>query len=326
MATRDPVFIVGGARSGTTFLAKLLDSHPDVLYRHEPDSVLINTEIPFLPRREELKTYLSPARHYLEALCQVRAIKVSGHRPIFDKTYRSNLQKKRFMAGLFLTKAIEKAGRPFLRKPLIIADCIDRRVSEGIVYLIKSVNSPCRTALFSDAMPTWRFIHILRHPCAVINSKLHGIKNRLMGSETYLRSLFDAGMSEGYPFTFEDLEARSYEERAAFQWMVCNQRIHDDMVGREGYRMVIYEELCQDVETSTRQLFDFAGLSWNAQSQRFIGQLKSSEVRDAGYFDIMRPPQTALDKWLSQLSSDQIERIKHMVCHTELGRHFFGAT
>ena len=62
MAPRDPVFIVGTARSGTTFLAKLLDSHPDVLYRHEPDSVLVNTEIPFLQRREDLGTFLAPAR------------------------------------------------------------------------------------------------------------------------------------------------------------------------------------------------------------------------------------------------------------------------
>jgi hypothetical protein len=28
-----------------------------VLYRHEPDSVLVNTEIPFVPRRYELQRY-----------------------------------------------------------------------------------------------------------------------------------------------------------------------------------------------------------------------------------------------------------------------------
>ena len=73
MAPRDPVFRVGGARSGTTFLAKFLDSHPDVLYRYESDLVLANREIPFLPRRKELETFLAPARRYLEAPCHARA-------------------------------------------------------------------------------------------------------------------------------------------------------------------------------------------------------------------------------------------------------------
>ncbi len=271
MAPRDPVFIVGSARSGTTFVAKLLDSHPDVLYRHEPDSVLINTEIPFLPRREELQTFLAPARRYLEALCHVRATKVSGQRPIFDKTYRSSLQKMRFLAGLYLAKAAAKAGRPFFGKPLIVADCIDRSFSERITYLIKSVNSLSRTPLFSEAMPNYRFIHILRHPCAVISSKHNPFESGLMGSPvTYLRSLFDAGLAEGYPFALEELEARSFEERAAFGWMACNQRIQDDMAGRGNYHLVVYEELCRELEPRTRQLFQFAGLSWDAQTQDFI--------------------------------------------------------
>ena len=34
------ILIVGAPRSGTTWLAKILDSHPDVLYRHEPDEVV----------------------------------------------------------------------------------------------------------------------------------------------------------------------------------------------------------------------------------------------------------------------------------------------
>ncbi len=33
-----PILIIGSPRSGTTWLAKIIDSHPDVLYRHEPDA------------------------------------------------------------------------------------------------------------------------------------------------------------------------------------------------------------------------------------------------------------------------------------------------
>ncbi len=95
------------------------------------------------------------------------------------------------------------------------------------------------------------------------------------------------------------------------------------MAGREGYRMVIYDELCQELESTTRQLFDFAGLSWDDQSQRFVRHLESSAARDAGYFGVVRPPLAALDKWRDRLSSKQIARIERIVCYAELGRRFF---
>ncbi|MGF1630400.1 MAG: sulfotransferase [Kiloniellaceae bacterium] len=322
MGSRDPVFIVGGARSGTTFLGKLLDSHPDVLYRHEPDSVLVNTEIPFVPHRNEVQGFVEPARRYLGALCHVSATKVSGQAPFFDKSYRSDLQKKYFLTGLYLAKIAERLCGPLLRKPLPVADCIHRGADERILYLIKSVDSPWRTFLFSEAMPNLRFIHIVRHPCAVVNSRLRGIQSNLMGSKTYLRPPFEAGMAEGYPFSLEQLEASSYEEKAAFLWMICNQRIHDYMKGREGYRMVFYEDLCRELEPTTRRLFEFAGLSWDPQAEGFIHDLESQDSRETGYFNVMRAPLTALDKWREQLSNEQVERIEGVVRHSELGRRF----
>src|ERR1700712_3636289 len=39
-ALASPILVMGAPRSGTTWLAKIIDSHPDVLYRHEPDAML----------------------------------------------------------------------------------------------------------------------------------------------------------------------------------------------------------------------------------------------------------------------------------------------
>jgi len=40
------LFIVGMTRGGNTWLGKIFDAHPDVLYRHEPDSILKTKTVP----------------------------------------------------------------------------------------------------------------------------------------------------------------------------------------------------------------------------------------------------------------------------------------
>lgn len=326
MGTIPPVIIVGSGRSGTTFLAKLLDSHPDVLYRHEPDSVLVNTDIPFLPVDKDIPKFIKPARHYLEALMTVNASKVNGQRPVFDKSYRSSLQRQRFLAGLYLVKAIERACGGALKNSLSIPDCVNRKYAGRVVPVIKTVNSLWRTRLFSEAMPDMRVLHIMRHPCAVVNSCLRGIDQNLMSSAVYLRPLFEAGFAENYSFTLEDLEAASYEEKAAFFWMACNQRIYDGLRGRGSYRPVIYEELCSALAPTMNSLFRFAGLDWNEQSARFADALEASDRQQADYFNVVRSPASAMNKWRDQLSTEQIERIEAVVSHSEIGRHFIKGT
>src|SRR6185312_4530492 len=46
------ILIFGLPRSGTTWIGKLFDSHPDTLYRHEPDSVR-RLSMPLFPEKED---------------------------------------------------------------------------------------------------------------------------------------------------------------------------------------------------------------------------------------------------------------------------------
>ena len=59
------IFIFGVPRSGTTWLAKIFDSHPATLLRHEPDTVNPTAAIPFIMSEEEIDQYLTEARDYL---------------------------------------------------------------------------------------------------------------------------------------------------------------------------------------------------------------------------------------------------------------------
>src|SRR5215831_20569040 len=88
------VLLLGAPRSGTTWLAKILDSHPDVLYRHEPDTVLRNDELPHLCSRDDAGSHRDEARNYLGALFNVRVLKSVGSRPSFRKNYRGPLRSR----------------------------------------------------------------------------------------------------------------------------------------------------------------------------------------------------------------------------------------
>lgn len=312
-----PVIIVGSGRSGTTFLAKLLDSHPDVLYRHEPDSVHVNTDIPFLPETDAATdpVLCSATAAYLHELLDVRNAKSAGHRPMFNKSFRSGGGERLFRASVYAAKA---AGRLPLGLDPPVGDWLSRGTGTGPVYLIKSVNSVWRGKLFADALPAARIIHIVRHPGAVAASVLRGIEGGLMPDQVFLSSLSAQPEAARYPFSLEQLKALPYESQLAYQWLMNNQTLHDRLASHPHYRLVVYEDLCRDLKPQTAALFDFAGLDWDPQTDAFISRLNAQDTGDKKYFEIVRSPVASLDKWRDQLSDEQQDNVRSVVRHGDL--------
>src|SRR6185312_9542294 len=70
------ILVLGSPRSGTTWLAKILDSHPDVIYRHEPDEYL-----PPVPGKD--------SRAQIQAWIDARELRVATKKPFFQKSWQS---------------------------------------------------------------------------------------------------------------------------------------------------------------------------------------------------------------------------------------------
>src|SRR5260370_26976372 len=83
----DPIIILGAPRSGTSWVGKIFDSHPDVLYRHEPDSVLSEPGLPFIIPHNEGACYASIALALLDRMLRVPTIKSAGSLPVFSQPY-----------------------------------------------------------------------------------------------------------------------------------------------------------------------------------------------------------------------------------------------
>jgi hypothetical protein len=315
------IIILGSARSGTTWLGKLFDSHPDVVYRHEPDSLHVNTSLPFLPRKADAIRYLEDARTYLDELRLARSAKATGHRPFFHKHYRSRLRHVGFVATIMALKGVERCGR-FEPPPqwLRLPEALDVPRAATVTFVLKSVSSLCRGYLFSRAAPEARVIHIVRHPCAVVASRLRGISRGLMRADTFLKSLCAMEEAARYPFDLGYLRASAIEQKMAYQWMIQNDKVWAEMAGDRRYAMVRYEDLCANPRRVMRQLFDFAALSWSGQTERFIASLERRQDRRVAYHGVMRSPTAAVDRWRSQLDHEQIGRIVGIAAYSIMAK------
>ncbi|MEZ5934205.1 MAG: sulfotransferase [Alphaproteobacteria bacterium] len=314
-------FVMGLGRSGTTFLAKLIDSSPNVLYRHEPDAVL-PTDMPSLICRKDLEHHLPKARAYVEAMAACRRVRANGHLPVFSKAFRSRVGNLAFRPMVLSTKLARNLR---LSLPDRMPDLINGEHGD-MLCLIKSVSALGRARLFAEAHPAMVSIHILRHPCAVIASARVGIEKGVMGAKVFLNALFAQEESANYPYSFADLENASYEEQAAYRWMLMNDKAASDMAGAPGYLRIRYEDLCTEVDRVSRQIFDHLGLAFDAQTARFIrdiSRLPEDGTAETGYFRIKRPILSGIDKWKTQMRADDVARIRDVVSHSPLGRAYF---
>lgn len=310
------LMILGAGRSGTTFIAKLFDSHPRVLYRHEPDWLLVDTALPFQPRRADIAGHLATAERYLAALAQARSPKVAVHVPFFAKTYRGPWRQRLFESVALAGKAL--ARLPGVENRLRVPDLM-APAARDVVTVMKSVNSLNRARLFLDAAAGLRIVHIVRHPCGVVASKIRGSAQQLMKTQVFMDSLYRMEGVEQYGIARADLERFGLAEQLAFQWMVTNDRVIADTAGHPRCRLVRYEDLCREPRTVLRELFEFAGLDWNDQTEAFIASLEDRDSATAAYFSVLRAPAKAAFKWREELATTTVESIRSITGRAAIG-------
>jgi Sulfotransferase family len=308
-------------RSGTTWLGKIFDSHPETVYRHEPDSWRRLDSIPLFPAPESADHYSTNVRSFLAELTAIRADRVCGKRPLFPKSYASRFGVTLFSGRSLLHKALDRVGLhaeppvPPLPRP-------------GLPYRLvwKSIESLGRTGVILAALPEAKFVQIVRHPCGYVASVLRGESekrfghNQAAGDFDLYRMACDTPQARVHALTESRFRAMEPAERLAWRWVIYNEKAAAESASMPNAKVVIYEELCARPLQVARALFEFCELSWDAQSEQFLKESTSDAKSD--YYSVFKDPLESAWRWQSQLDTSTVQKVMAIVAQSPFARPY----
>jgi hypothetical protein len=194
--------------------------------------------------------------------------------------------------------------------------------------VIKSVIGLGRVGLFMAACPSLKSILIVRHPCGHIASTLNGIRARKFEASVPItedmgvyRSLAELPYAQKTGIDFPAFRSMPPIERLAWRWAIINTVAMEALNNESRGRIIRYEDLCDDPVPLSRQLFGFAGLSWQEQTESFINASTHSSTGER-YYQVLRNPKNAANKWRQEMTADDIRRVLRITDQTPAGRLF----
>lgn len=303
LATRC-ILIAGAPRSGTTWLAKIFDSHPAVLYRHEPDEVA--------PPGDSIQD--SVARWVVQT-----DPRTAGKRPYFPKSWRSGPARLLRTGLAYASAAAGRAGLPAWHIPDL------GRIGAARV-VIKSVRLSRGIGEFAAAFPEGRAVFIPRHPCGQVASVMRGTKDgRFVLAEEGTDMPFDEAGAIAFAARF-GLDEPAFQRlpdagKYAWAWRAFNETALAGLEGLANARVVVYEDLCASPASQVQSLFAFAGLPWHAQTAAFLDRSTTYDGQ-AGYYAVVRNSIAAADRWRTAMPPADQEAVRAVVRDSPLARYW----
>jgi hypothetical protein len=315
------IFIFGEPRSGTTWLAKIFDSHPATLLRHEPDTVNPTVDFPFVMRSIQIDQYMDHARAYLHERTHDRQLRCVSSTPYFPKHYRSPLADQARKALILFSRGVDLLSGGKLDRRLKVPDMISN--SRVPVNVVKSVDSTGRLPLFAKACPEDKFIFILRHPCGVVASKFRGRDLGKMDPAVTFRKILDLDSARDFGLTENQLDNWSTLEADAWEWMLTHDFIMKMASDLPNIHIVTYDVICESPVAQIQAIFDWAGLDWSAQTEEYINKCISVDPNArTGFYSTLQNPRHAANKWKTQLSNEQAREIMAICQKSDAGKLF----
>lgn len=244
-------------RSGTTWLANILNSHPSVLYLHEPiwksGTVRCHGSISPSQRQQLLDRYSLPSAD----ACRP---------PFFPKQFNPQSPGLRWLVWL----AVRTTG---------LGQGLFRRLSAPVPaarYDLVLKDTWTHSAIDLVHALDARLIVVLRHPCDTVRSILRGQQQGLMPVvdraglfKVHAQLWTEAG------FPWEVVAAAEEYEFQAMWWLANSLMLTRAVDSWPHSYLLTYEDLCRDPAGQVQMLFDFLGWQVTPQTARFLAQSQS---------------------------------------------------
>ncbi len=315
------VLLFGLPRCGTSWIGKIFDSHPQTLYLHEPDSW---GRLNWLPLFADVTVDVAGQRrieNFVAGFSMARETKVRASTPIFPKAYRGSVGNRLFATSAWTAKLLAHLRGEW---PLPWVGRAGR--GELVQPVWKSIESLGRLPWLLAALPQARAVHLLRHPAGFVASVLRGESAGRFtaadpASEDY--GLYEI-LATTEPARRRGLDLPTFRtmlpvERLAWRWVIYNEAALT--VGASHRCLVMpYERVCEEPGERTRQMFDFVGLPWHAQTEDFVHASTTRE--QSAYYSVFKDPLRAANKWRDALPVEVVTRIRAVVADTALAQHY----
>ena len=314
--------LCGMPRSGTTWIGKVFDSHPDTLYRHEPDSIFGISGLPLVADPVDTANYRQAIVEFVERLPAITHPKVAASFPVFAKRHQSA-----FRHGLACVSALaQKVGMSKWNGRFTShAESATGQRNEHIAW--KSIELTASIGTILRALPSSRGVWITRHPCAYVASVLRGERERkfegsMSSADDYgvFDLLLETNTARRMGVTREALSSLDAMERLAWRWVLFNQKACDDLQAIGNWTRLMYEEMCMNPMGEARRLLDFAGLTWHPQTEDFVRS--STSLHTGGYYALRKDPVKAAFAWQRDLTRQQVDRILRIARMSPVGETY----
>ena len=298
------ILIVGAPRSGTTWLAKIFDSHPDILYRHEPDEVspptgAIAADIARWARQTDPRT--------------------AGKQPFFPKSWQSTPARWLRTGLAYAGAAVSRAGLPDWPIP-DLADTGHARLA------IKSVRLDTAIGAFARTCRDGRAILILRHPCGQVASVMRGTRaGRFVLAEDGTDMPFDEANTIAFAARHglqqTAFQRQTHAAKYAWAWRAFNETAVAAIAGLPNARLTIYETLCVQIVAEAKTLLTFAGLSWHAQTATFLTR-STTHKGESGYYAVVQNSLAAAERWRTTMSPADQSAVRTVMRDSPLAQYW----
>lgn len=315
--------LIGLPRSGTTWLAKGVDSHRDVYYLHEPDSQKKIT-IPIFINDGDVDLYLNEISFFLKEMNKRKEVRVVGKFPFFSKSYQTRLQMSWNQGLVAMVKAASRLSKVDSQQKVPIW----KGAEAAPATLWKSIESPGRLNLLCKAAPDVKFVFIMRHPCGIASSVFAGVKDNRYSSSlpiydnmAVFEELTKSDVAKELGITQADIAKMSKIQRLAARWLMYNEKIISEAKRLDNLMIINYEEFCSQPERMLKQLLDFYGLAWSPSNKTYLDKTTSSH--STGFYSIHKDPVVTAESWKEKLTRQQIDEVKSIVSNSRSGKIYF---